>query len=77
MLKLVLLSTLKHHGEAADPTLLHWIKGVLDQLVGTGPWLVVALLGVVVVAIPVSIVAFYLAQQRRTDTADRQAIHGR
>jgi hypothetical protein len=77
MLKLLLLSALTHHGEAADPDLLHWIKGVLDQLVGAGPWLVVALLGLLVVAIPISIIVFYLAQQRRTGTADRQAIHGR
>ena len=77
MLKLLLLSALTHHGEAADPALLHWIKRVLDQLVGMGPWPVVALLGVVVVAIPVSIVVFYFAQQRCTGTADRQAIHGR
>lgn len=77
MLELVLLSALKHHGEAADPDLLRWIKGVLDQLVGTGPWTVVALLGLLVLAIPASIVVFYVVQQRRSGSGARQTIKSR
>jgi hypothetical protein len=77
MLELSLLSVLKHHGEAADPDLLHWIKGVLDQLVGVGPWIAVALLGLLVVAIPASIVIFYLVRQRRSGLRIRQTIRSR
>lgn len=66
MLKMVLLTVLAHHGEAADPDLLEWIKGVLDHLVGAGPWVIVALMGVLILAIPAAIVLLYLVQQRRT-----------
>jgi hypothetical protein len=77
MLKLLLLSVPTHHGEAADPDLLHWIKGVLDHLVGAGPWVAVALLGILVVAIPTSVVIFYVVQQRRSGSSTRQSIRSR
>ena len=54
-----------HHGEAADPRLLGWIKHVLDQMFGLGPWTVVAGLGFFVVAIPVAVIAIYLFQRGR------------
>ena len=54
-----------HHGEAADPRLLGWIKHVLDQMIGLGPWTAVAVLGFIVVAIPVAVAAVYLIQRRR------------
>jgi hypothetical protein len=63
----MLLSALSHHGEA-DPTLLEWIKGVLDHLIGLGPWTVVILLGLLVLAIPAGVIVFYLAQQRQALT---------
>jgi hypothetical protein len=72
MPKLVLLSVLAHHGEAADPDLLHWIKGVLDHLVVAGPWLAVAVLGLSIVAIPAAVVALYLWQRRRGSPDNRQ-----
>ena len=60
-----LWSVAAHHGEAADPRLLGWIKHLLDQMLGLGPWTVVAGLGLIVVAIPVAVVAVYLFQIRR------------
>ncbi len=60
-----LWSLAAHHGEAADPRLLGWIKHVLDQMIGLGPWTVVAGLGFIVVAIPVAVVAIYLIQRGR------------
>jgi len=60
----VLHSALAHHGEAADPTLLKWIKDVLDHLLGLGPWAVIIALGVIIVLLPVGLVAFYLWQLR-------------
>ena len=45
--------------------MLGWIKQVLDQMIGLGPWTVVAGLGLIVVAIPVAVVAVYLFQRRR------------
>lgn len=54
-----------HHGEAADPRLLGWIKHALDQMFGLGAWTVVAGLGFIVVVIPVAVVAIYLIQRWR------------
>jgi len=65
MLWATLLSVSFHHGEVADPTLLEWIKTRLDDLLNLGPWAVVIILGIVIAAIPVGVVAFYLLQQRR------------
>ena len=44
----VLLSGLAHHGEAADPTLLEWVKETLDHIIGLGPWAVVLPLGLLI-----------------------------
>ena len=60
-----LWSFLSHHGEPADPTLLAWIKHRLDQLLDLGPWTVVVLLGLVLVAIPVGLMALYWTQRSR------------
>ena len=61
----IVMSAAGHHGEAADPDLLEWIKGFLDHAFDPGPWTVVAVLGLLIVSIPVGISAFYLLQQRR------------
>lgn len=61
----IVMSVSGHHGEAADPDLLEWIKGFLDHAFDLGPWTVVAILGLLIVSIPVGIFAFYLLQQRR------------
>ena len=61
-----LLSALAHHDEPADPTLLEWVKGLLDHLIGGGPWTVVALLGFLIIALPVGVVIFYLLNHRST-----------
>ena len=58
------LSIAAHHGEA-DPRLLAWIKDLLDQLIGLGPWTVVALIGSLILAMPIGLSVFYLVQQRR------------
>jgi hypothetical protein len=54
-----------HHGDAADPDLMGWIKHRLDDLVGLEPWVIVAVLSLLMVAIPVSIMLFYAIQRRR------------
>jgi len=66
----VILTMSAHHGEA-DPTLLAWIKDLLDQLIGLGPWTVVILIGVLILAMPAGLSAFYLIQQRRTASRTR------
>ena len=56
---------LAHQGDAADPELLHWIKERLDSIFGTGPWVVVAIMGIIIVSIPVFIIVVYLTQSKR------------
>ena len=61
----ILWSVSAHHGEAADPDLLVWIKSRLDQLTQLGPWTVVALLGLLILTIPLSIGLLYVMRRDR------------
>ena len=65
MFTLMLWSIAAHHSEAADPDLLEWIKNRLDHLLNLDAWVVVALLGLILLSIPVSVVTLYLVQRRR------------
>ncbi|SVC36448.1 uncharacterized protein METZ01_LOCUS289302 [marine metagenome] len=56
---------LAHQGDAADPELLRWIKVQMDHLVGSGPWAVVAVMGIVILSMPVFIVVVYVMQSKR------------
>ena len=67
----VILSVPGHHGEAADPELLAWIKQLLDHVLGSAGWVVIAVVGLVLVAFPIGLVLFYIAQTRR----DRSDTH--
>jgi hypothetical protein len=71
----VLLAPWGHHGEAADPDLLEWIRGVLDHVLGVGPWAGAALMGLLILAIPAGTVVLYLIQQRRGNP-DREGTGG-
>ena len=61
----IILSVPRHHGEAADPELLAWIKQLLDHLLGSSGWIIVAVVGLALVVFPVALVLFYLTQLRR------------
>ncbi len=61
----ILGSILLHQGDAADPELIHWLKDQMDEIIGLGPWVMVAMMGAVVIAIPVAIGILYVYQQRR------------
>ncbi len=60
-----MLSVPGHHGEAADPELLAWIKQLLDHVLGSSAWVIVAAVGLALVAFPVGLILFYLIQLRR------------
>ena len=60
---------LAHQGDAADPELLHWIKERLDQVFGSGPWVVVAVMGLIILSIPVFVVVVYFMQANRRSAA--------
>ena len=53
-----------HHDEPADPTLLEWVKVLLDHLIGGDPWLMALLLGILILMLPVAAVVFYWTQDR-------------
>ena len=53
------------HGGELDIHLLGWIKDLLDDILGLGDWAVVALIGAVILVIPVVLVALYLFQRKR------------
>lgn len=76
MLPKWLLSVAAHHGEAADPDLLVWIKDRLDHIFNLGPWTAVAVLALIIVLIPLSIAALYFIQQRRQPTAQPDSPEG-
>ncbi len=59
------LSVPGHHGDAADPELLAWIKQLLDHVLGSSAWVIIAVVGLALVAFPVGLILFYLTQQRR------------
>ena len=69
----MLLSVVAHQGDAANPELLEWIKDRLDHLLGLGPWAVVALAGMILVALPVGLVLLYVTQKRQTGFDPYQA----
>ena len=61
----IIISAPGHHGEAADPELLAWIKQLLDHVLGSAEWVVIAIVGLALVAFPIGLVLFYMAQLRR------------
>ena len=60
-----LLSALSHHGEPGDPVLLGWIQDQIEAIIGLGDLAIVVILGAIVVAIPIGILATYLLQRTR------------
>ena len=53
---------LAHQCDSADPELLHWIKDRLDGIFRSDPWVMVALMGLFILAIPLSVGILYLIQ---------------
>ena len=64
-LTVVLLGLAAHHDDIVDPDFLAWLKARLDHIITLDPWVLVAILTLVVLAIPAMIVGFYLYQQWR------------
>ena len=62
---MILLSALTHHGEPGDPVLLQWINDQIDAILGLGDFAMVAVLGAVIIAIPIGILGFLALQRLR------------
>ena len=61
----MILSVPGHHGEAADPELLAWIKQLLDHVLGSAVWVIAVMVGLALVAYPIGLVLLYIRQMRR------------
>ncbi len=70
---MILLDILAHHGEPGDPRLMVWIQDLLDSMLGSGPALVVAALGLVIVAMPAAILALYFLRRARQEDEEPEA----
>jgi hypothetical protein len=56
------------HGGELEVHLLGWIKDLLDDLLGgLGDWGVVALVGAMILVIPVGLMVLYFSQRKRGD----------
>ena len=58
-----LLSALAHHSEPSDPVLMEWVKDQIDSVIGLGDLAIVVILGAIVVAIPIMIIASYIMRR--------------
>ena len=61
----LLLSILAHHSEPGDPVLIDWMLHLFHSVVSLGPLAIVIVLGVVIVAIPITIMAAFLTQRAK------------
>ena len=64
----LLLSVLGHHSEPGDPVLIDWLLHLFHSVVNLGPLAIVILLGIVIVAIPVVIMAAFITQRAKYDS---------
>ena len=60
-----LLSILGHHSEPGDPVLIDWMIHLFQSVINLGPLAIVIVLGVVIVAIPIVIMAAFLTQRAK------------
>jgi len=61
----LLLGLASHHDDIIDPDFLAWLKARLDHIITLDPWVLIVVLTLVVLAIPATIIGFYLYQQWR------------
>ena len=61
----ILLSVLGHHSEPGDPVLFDWLLHLFSNIVNLGPLAVVIVLGVIIIAIPIGIMAVFLTQRAK------------
>jgi len=61
----LLLSVLGHHSEPGDPVLIDWLLHLFHNVVNLGPLAIVIVLGIVIVAIPVVIMAAFITQRAK------------
>ena len=56
-----------HHSEPGNPILLEWMRPRIDDLPGLGPGTIVIILGLLIVALPLVVMATFLLWRPRQD----------
>ena len=54
---------LLHHSEAIDPELMDWIRHEIDSLLGLEPSAIVVVLGAIIIAFPLALMAVVRRQR--------------
>jgi hypothetical protein len=54
---------LLHHSEAIDPELMDWIRHEIDSLLGLEPSAIVVVLGAIIIAFPLALMAMVRRQR--------------
>ena len=58
------LAPVAHHSESIDPTLWKWIQHQIDVTTGLNAITIVIILGIIVVAIPVTVIIFAIRSKK-------------
>jgi len=58
------LAPVAHHSESVDPTLWKWIQHQIDVTTGLSAITIVIILGIIVVAIPVTVIIFAIRSKK-------------
>ena len=61
----LLLNVLAHHSEPGDPVLIDWMLHLFYSVVNLGPLAIVIVIGFIIVAIPILIMAAFLSQRAK------------
>jgi hypothetical protein len=60
-----------HHSESVDPTLWKWIQHQIDVTTGLSAIAIVIILGIIVVAIPVTVIIFAIRSKKHAESEGR------
>ena len=67
------LAPVAHHSESVNPTLWKWIQHQIDVTTGLSAITIVIILGIIVVAIPVTVIIFAIRSKKHARSMGRAA----
>jgi hypothetical protein len=62
------LAPVAHHSESVDPTLWKWIQHQIDVTTGLSAITIVIILGIIVVAIPLTVIIFAMRSRKHAES---------
>jgi hypothetical protein len=63
------LAPVAHHSESVDPTLWKWIQHQIDVTTGLSAITIVIILGIIVVAIPLTVIIFAMRSRKHAESS--------